>query len=91
MLPPTEDAFKHHVLRAKFQTNIWCQSHITKPAAEDPVGNGWFWNDESGLQPTLFKQELAPAEVRDITIFSVGTKTVQLLGHVRVFLLNSVA
>ena len=57
MLPPTEDAFEQHVLRAKFQTNIWCQSHIAKPAAQDPVGNEWFWDDESGLQPTLFKQE----------------------------------
>ena len=29
MRPPTEDAFKQHVvLRAKHQTRIWCNSHI---------------------------------------------------------------
>jgi len=33
--------------------------------------NGWFWNDESGLQPTLFKQEVRDIRLR---IISVGTK-----------------
>ena len=40
-LPPTEDAFKQHVLRARYQTSIWCQSHIANPSLASPVGNGW--------------------------------------------------
>ena len=28
VLPPTEDAFKKHVICAKCHTLIWCKSHI---------------------------------------------------------------
>ena len=28
ILPPMEDAFKKHVLRAKYQSRIWCNSHM---------------------------------------------------------------
>ena len=28
VLPPTEDAFKEHVIHAKCHTLIWCKSHI---------------------------------------------------------------
>ena len=31
MLPPTEDAFKQHVMRALFKAMIWLQSHVAKP------------------------------------------------------------
>ena len=65
-LPPTEDAFKQHSLRARYQTVIWCSSHIAKPELESPVGNGWY-RDTTGLHPTMFTQESAPAEVRDLT------------------------
>ena len=26
-LPPTEDSFRQHVLRAMYQTAVWCHSH----------------------------------------------------------------
>ena len=28
VVPPTEDAFKEHVIHAKCHTLIWCKSHI---------------------------------------------------------------
>ncbi|KAG1681427.1 hypothetical protein GQR58_011823 [Nymphon striatum] len=39
-LPPTDDAFRQHSLRAKFQTMIWCRSHIAKPRMRDPTEYG---------------------------------------------------
>ncbi|KAG1687924.1 Glutamate receptor ionotropic, kainate 1 [Nymphon striatum] len=41
MLPPTEDAFKQHILRAKYQTKIWWESHIANSPLISPVGHGW--------------------------------------------------
>ena len=65
-LPPTEDAFKQHSLRACYQTMVWCKSHIAKPELVSPVGNGWSHGAE-GLRPTMFTQESVPADLRDIT------------------------
>lgn len=66
-LPPTEDAFEQHVLRAMYQTAIWCHSHVPKPVLWNPVGKGWIQKDDSTLQPVLFKKEPAPKAVRDLT------------------------
>lgn len=65
-LPPTEDAFREHALRARFQTLIWCRSHIPKPELDDPTKCGWF-KDENGLHPVMFKQEAVPKEIRDLS------------------------
>ena len=67
MLPPTEDSFKQHVLRAKYQTQIWCQSHIPNQEVVDPVGNGWTACDGGGITQTMFTQAPASVEVRDLT------------------------
>ena len=66
-LPPTEDDFKQHVLRAQYQVAVWCQSHIAKPVDMDPVSHGWHVNVKDELCPTMYKNESAPAEVRHIT------------------------
>jgi len=50
VLPPTEDAFKQHVLRAQYQVAVWCQSHIAKPVDMDPVGRGWRWHMPNNVQ-----------------------------------------
>ena len=49
MLPPTEDSFKQHVLHAKYQTWIWCESHITNQEVIEPVGHGWSACDDGGM------------------------------------------
>ena len=65
-LPPTDDAFMQHVLRAKLQTIIWCTSHIAKPKPLDPTNYGW---QKSGrdLQCVTSLKESAPKELRDLT------------------------
>ena len=50
-LPPTEDAFAQHVMRARLQSAIWCNSHIAKPVLWQPDGNGWKFTGEEGLAP----------------------------------------
>lgn len=65
-LPPTDDAFKQHALRAMYQSLIWCNSHLPKPQLGEPEDFGWY-RDSSGLHPILFTQDSAPAEVRDLT------------------------
>ena len=64
MLPSTEDAFKQHVLRAKFHTLIWCKSHIPNQELIEPVGRSWSDCDDG---PTMQIQPSAPVEVRDLT------------------------
>ena len=66
-LPPTEDAFKQHVLRAMLQTRVWCQSDIPKPNIPGIVGHGWHLDENGCLKPTMHEQECAPIEVRDVT------------------------
>jgi len=66
-LPPTEDAYKQHSLRARYQTMIWCQSHIARPEIAGPVGHGWHMDNVNGLRPVFYMNESAPAEVRDVT------------------------
>ena len=65
--PPTEDAFKQHVMRARYQASIWCQSHICNPVLDDPLYNGWKLTQESMLEPVMFTKEVAPVQVRDLT------------------------
>ena len=53
MLPPTDDAFKPHVLRAKYQTRIWCNSHMPNKEEIEPVGHGWSACDDGGITQTI--------------------------------------
>lgn len=66
-LPPTEDAFKHHVMRARVQTIIWCQSHAPDPDIPDPVGNGWKRAEDGKLVHVYFSKPPAPVFMRDLT------------------------
>ena len=67
-LPPTEDAFKHHVMRARYQVSLWKQSHLPHPEVWSPIGSGWKrTKDLSSLEPTMFDTEAAPLEVRNLT------------------------
>jgi hypothetical protein len=66
-LPPTEDAYEQHALRARYQTVIWCQSHTAMPEIASPVGHGWHLDNMNELKPTLYRNESAPVEVRNVT------------------------
>lgn len=65
-LPPTGDAFKQQFLRARYQTSIWCQSHVAYPSLGSPVGNGWYLSD-SQLEPIIYIKESAAEGVRDLS------------------------
>ena len=67
MLPPTEDAFKQHVMRALFQAMIWLQTHVAKPGVKDPVGHGWARGGYGALEHNLYEKQCAPLKVRVIT------------------------
>ena len=67
MLPPTEDSFKQHVLRAKYQTQIWCGSDIANQEVVDPVGHGWSSCSDGGITQIMFTQAAAPVEFRKLT------------------------
>lgn len=65
-LPPTDDAFKQHVMRAAFQTAIWKSCDLASPRLPDPIGNGWV--EENGLLvPIFYTLPAAPVGVRDLT------------------------
>ena len=65
MLPPTEAFFKQHVLRAKYQTRIWCDSHI--PIFE-LVSHGWSACEDGCITQTMFTKPPAPVKVCDLTL-----------------------
>jgi len=67
LLPPTVDAYEQHALRALYQVNVWCQESYFRAGFDK---NKWPWLASvrfNGLLPTLYKNESAPVEVRDIT------------------------
>ncbi|ROK35793.1 hypothetical protein DPX16_17536 [Anabarilius grahami] len=66
-LPPTEDAFQQHVLRALYQTAVWRHSQLAKPLLWTPVGRGWRLREDGCIEPVMFQMAPAPKEVRDIT------------------------
>ena len=53
VLPPTEDAFKEHVIHAKCHTLIWCKSHIPNEELIEPVGHSWSACDDGLVTPTM--------------------------------------
>jgi len=75
-LPPTEDSFRQHVLRAKYQTWIWCESHITNQEVIEQVGHDWSACDSGGITQTMFPKAPSPVEVRDWLIFTAQIKIV---------------
>ncbi len=59
-LPPTRDALMLHVKCAHYQTLVWKQAHIGKPALPSPELLGWKKSDE-GLVPELMLLNPVPS------------------------------
>ena len=53
MLPPTEDAFKEHVLCAKLHALNWCKSHVQNQELIEPVVHIWSACDDGLITPTM--------------------------------------
>lgn len=58
-LPPTQGAWKQHILRAHLQANIWAQDLEEKPVIPDPLTLGWK-KEGSRLVPVLSIEPAAP-------------------------------
>ena len=64
-LPPSEDTFKQHVLRSSYQTNIWLNAHIPKPAIGSPLEQGCK-DGKFGLEPILFEGQMSSDFLQDL-------------------------
>lgn len=53
-LPPSEAAFKQHILRASLQVYVWMNSHVAKPPPISPLKFGWAMADGS-MKPVYFE------------------------------------
>ncbi len=62
-LPPTDDAFQQHVLRALFQTCVWVKAMQTHPALPSPLDFGWLMLP-SGVQPLLITMPSLPPSLQ---------------------------
>jgi hypothetical protein len=50
--------FKQHVLGSSYQTKIWLNAHIPKPAVGSPLEHGWK-DGKFGLEPILFEGQMS--------------------------------
>jgi hypothetical protein len=66
LFPPTEDAFKQHVMRVNYQTAVWYHSHLAKPLLWNPVGNVWKHGEDGAIEQVMYENDAAPIEVRDL-------------------------
>ena len=64
-IPPCEDSFKQHVLRAIYQAKIWQNAHIPYPDLGNPEEYGWEQRD-GYLQPIIFTDQSAPEILDDL-------------------------
>ena len=73
-LPPSEDTFKQHVLRSSYQTKIWLNAHIPKPAVGSPLEHGWK-DRKFGLEPImaiLFEGQISSDFLQDFVCTCKG-------------------
>jgi hypothetical protein len=64
-LPPSEDTLKQHVLGSSYQTKIWLNAHIPKPAVGSPLEHGWK-DGKFGLEPILFEGQMSSDFLQDL-------------------------
>ena len=63
--PPSEDTFKQHVLRSSYQTQIWLNAHIPKPAVGSHLEHGWK-DGKFGLESILFEGQMSSDFLQDL-------------------------
>ena len=64
-LPPSEAAFRQHILRASFQTKVWHASCLAKPPLPSPMEYGWRTVKDS-LHPVYFEGNMLAEFLRDL-------------------------
>lgn len=58
-MPPTSDAFQHHLMRVHYQTMVWRKASVTSPDLLVPTEFGWKQGPNE-LQPMLMKLSPIP-------------------------------
>lgn len=64
-LPPTSDALNLHIKRAHYQTRVWRESVLAKPALPSPVTAGWIL-DQGQFRPELMSLTPIPQSCTEI-------------------------
>ncbi|KAG0722189.1 hypothetical protein GWK47_044959 [Chionoecetes opilio] len=70
-LPPTQGAWKQHILRAHLQARIWAQDLVEKPNIPDPLTLGWK-KEGDRLIPVLSSEAAAPDCVLELVKCGCG-------------------
>ena len=70
-LPPSDDTFEQYVLRSSYQTKIWLNAHIPKPAVVSPLEYGWK-DGKFGLEPILFEGQMSSDILQDLVCTCKG-------------------
>ncbi|CAH1098889.1 unnamed protein product [Psylliodes chrysocephalus] len=59
-LPPTQDAFYQHILRAAYQLIVWKSAILINPKIPNPVDFGWDLKENNLLLPKLTTISICP-------------------------------
>ena len=70
-LPPSEDTFKQHVLRSSYQTKIWLNAHIPKPAVGSPFEHSGK-DGKFGLELILLEDQMSSDFLQDLVCTCKG-------------------
>ena len=75
-LPPTDDAYKQHVLRALLQTATWVRADKAKPTLPNLYEFGWK-KEKDGASPILMTEPSAPKDIASSAYCSCKGKCVR--------------
>ena len=72
-LPPTDDAFQQHLLRANYQSAVWRQALEATPELPSPDGHGWSVDDDGSVQ--IVWMTLPPAPQNVLKLFTCSCQS----------------
>lgn len=78
VLPPTSEAFEHHVHRAHLQAAIWRSALDADPPDHSPLQYGWTMNAETKkLEPVSLAPDVSPAPESILRMIKCGCSSSQ--------------
>jgi hypothetical protein len=70
-LPPSEAAFRQHILRVAFQVYVWTHANEAKPPSRSPLEYGWR-NENKYLMPKYFVGPMTSDFLQDLVCICKG-------------------
>ncbi len=70
-LPPSEAAFRQHILRVAFQVYVWTHANEAKPPPRSPLEYGWR-NENKYLMPKYFEGPMTSDFLQDLVCMCKG-------------------